>query len=131
MARPPCRAVGGEVVGLARAPDRAEDGRAASDESASRGDRARLVEDDRRIGIEVIPPREQRPRMVDGLAESGEPRWAEFRLIGQARRRPLRADPDARNDDREHHKDLAYQELGRSHAGLSPAWPTSVSAGWP
>ena len=38
----------------------------------------------------------------------------------QLSRRPLRSRLNARKDDCEHHEELAYQKLGRGHAGLRP-----------
>ena len=46
-----------------------------------------------------------------------QPRSAGGRWLCQFRRRPLRREPNAREQDREHDKDLADQEFGRGHAG--------------
>lgn len=121
MVCPTRRAIGGEIARLARAPERPEDRSAAADKSASCRDCPRLVENDRRIRIEVIPPREDRPRMVDWLIEGDEPRRAEFWLIRKLCRRPLRCDPDTRDDDRKYNENLTDEQFGRGHASLSPA----------
>lgn len=126
--RPACRAIGGEVARLARAPQRAEDRRAAADEPAGRGDRTRLVEDDRRIGIESEPPREDRPGMIDRLPEGDEPGRAELGLVGERGRCPLRRGPDARDDDREHHEYLADEQFGRCQTSLRPV--RLSASGW-
>ena len=114
-------AVGRDVALLARSPQRARDGGATPYKTARTGDCARRVEDMRRIGIEMEPPAEQRPRLIDGTAQSDEPRQSELRLIGERRCRPLRREPDARHHDGEHNDDLTEKQFGGSHAGLSPA----------
>src|SRR5690606_19210449 len=73
---PAGRTIGGNVARLARAPQRAEDRCRAADKAAGTGEYARLVEDDRGVGIIVIPPAEQRPGMVDWHAAEPEPRQA-------------------------------------------------------
>jgi len=60
----------------------------------------------------MIPPREDGPRPIDGRVPSHEPGGSKLRLIAELRRTPLRRGPDARDDDREHDKDLADQQLG-------------------
>src|SRR3546814_9925906 len=50
-------AVGGDMALLPGAPERAEDRGGAADEAAGAGERARLVEDVRRVGVVAIPPR--------------------------------------------------------------------------
>ena len=61
---PARRTIGGDVALLARAPQRAEYRRAASHESARGRQRAGLGKDMGRISIVMVPPREQRPRLV-------------------------------------------------------------------
>src|SRR3546814_10076296 len=59
--------------------------------------------------------------MVDRLVEQNEPRCPELGLMGELGSRPLRRCPDACDDDRKHHENLADEKLGRGHAGLPPA----------
>ncbi len=91
--RPASRAIGGEVAGLPRPPDRSKDRGAAPQEAAGRSDRACLVEDDRRIGVEREPPWKDRPRMVDRTIECDEPGRAELRLVGEPSSGPLQSIP--------------------------------------
>src|SRR3546814_12562450 len=71
-------AVGGDMALLPGAPERAADRGGAAAEAAGAGERARLVEDVRRVGVVAIPPREDRPGMLD--------RWIEQRERSEARR---------------------------------------------
>src|SRR3546814_2486692 len=99
--------IGGDLARLPRAPERPGDGGAAAKESARPGDHPRLVEDVRRVGVVVIPPREDGPRSIDRRVEQNEPGWAKLRLIAKLRRTPLGSGPHTRDDDRENDKDLA------------------------
>src|SRR3546814_10852691 len=64
---------------LPGAPERAEDRGGAADEAAGAGERARLVEDVRRVGVVAIPPREDRPGLIDRCMEQREPGEAKLR----------------------------------------------------
>src|SRR3546814_8146046 len=72
----------------------------------------RLVEYVWRVGVVMIPPREDGPRPIDGRVPSHEPGGYKLRLIAELRRTPLRRGPVARDDDREQEKDLADPQLG-------------------
>ena len=61
----------------------------ATGNTAERRNAARLVEDDRSIGIIGVPPDEQRPDWIDRRAEQYEPRCAKLRLKPQMPCRPF------------------------------------------
>jgi hypothetical protein len=67
---PARRAVGLDVLGFARPPDRHADGDGDGDEAARRRDEGALDEDRRRIGVVEIPPPEEGGRIVDGQPNS-------------------------------------------------------------
>ena len=113
---PARRTVGRDIARLPRTPQRPSDRGGAADEAARRGDRARPVEDGGGIGLELEPPGEERPRAVDRMSPQHEPWRTELALIGELRGHPLRRRPDACDDDREHHEDLADKKLGGCHA---------------
>src|SRR3546814_5951861 len=69
--------------------------------------------------------------MVDRLVEQNEPRCPELGLMGELGSRPLRRCPDACDDDRKHHENLADEKLGRGHAGLPPACRHQCPRAWP
>src|SRR5690606_21262031 len=85
---PARRAVSGDGALLPCAPERPEDGGAAAHEAADGSEATRLLEDVRRVGVEVIPPWEQVPGTIDRLATNRQPRGAEFGLIAKHRCRP-------------------------------------------
>jgi hypothetical protein len=111
--------IGRDMAALPCTPQRSSDSRAAADKAAGAGDHARAVEHLRRIGVEVIPPPEQRPGAIDRATKRKEPRRSELGLIAERRGGPLRRYPDAAEHDRKHDQDLAYQQLGWGH-GRSP-----------
>ena len=121
---PARRAIGGDLARLARAPQGAEDRRAAANETAGAGEHPCLVENARGIGIVMVPPAKQRPGAVDRQVVQPKPRHAQLGLIGQHRRRPLGRRPDPGNDDAEDNKDLADEQFGGGHRQGSrpPAW---------
>ncbi len=63
--RPARRAVGGHVLGLARAPDRHADRHGNRDQSSRGRDEGAFDEDGRRIGVIRVPPPEEGGREVD------------------------------------------------------------------
>jgi hypothetical protein len=127
LLRPARRTIGGDESLLAGAPERTEDRGAATDEAARRREAPRLVEDVRRIGLEMIPPWEEIPRPIDRCAAHDHHRRPELGLISEHRRRPLRRYPDAKDNDRENDQYLADQQLGRGHRSLPPGRPARAS----
>lgn len=118
--RPARRSIGGDVVRLARAPQRPGDRGTAADETAGSRQRPGFVEHGGRIGVVVIPPREQRPGTIDRQPADDRPGCPEFGLVGEHRRCPLRRCPHARDHESEDDKDLADQQFGGRHGGCFP-----------
>jgi hypothetical protein len=83
----------------------------------------------RRIGVEMIPPRKQCPGMVDGQIVEIEPRRPKLGLIRQHLGGPLGRNPDARDHDRKHNKDLAEQQLGWGHGEPLPRRQDAARSG--
>src|SRR3546814_6561938 len=70
----------GDVACLPRPPQRTGDRCATPEKSACARDGAGPVEDMRRISVEMIPPREDRPGTVDRPMADEEPGRPKFRL---------------------------------------------------
>jgi len=69
-------------------------------------------EDMRRVGVEMIPPRKNRPGSINRPVPDEEPGETQLRLPCQFPRRPFGREPDARDDDSENDDDLADQQPG-------------------
>src|SRR3546814_16657814 len=86
---------------LTCAPERSRDRTRASKEAARGGDRPRSVENLGRIGLEMIPPGEERPWLVDGRVEQREPARSGFRLLTESSGAILRSATAAEDPDTE------------------------------
>ena len=77
---PARRPIGSNVARLASAPQRSRDRSTAAHKTACARDRTGAIEDIRRIGIEMVPPRKDRPGMIDRPMAKDEPGAPEFSL---------------------------------------------------
>lgn len=109
-------AVGGDVLGLPRAPDRAGDCRQCRGDAAASGDGAAGAEDVRRISLIDIPPLEQPPRVIERKAINDEPGLAKTGLKAELEGDPLRREPCAGKRDAEHNQHLSDEHLRRRHS---------------
>src|SRR3546814_6514874 len=119
IGRPARRPIGRDMARLTCAPERSRDRTRASKEAARGGDRPRSVENLGRIGLEMIPPGEERPWLVDGRVEQSEPGRTEFRLIDERRGAILSRAPDAEDHDQEDDEYLAEQQPDRKSTRLN------------
>ena len=71
------------MLGLAGAPDRADDGGHRAKQAARRGDEAAAREHVGRIGVELEPPDEEAPGPENGHAEERRPAMAELGLVAE------------------------------------------------
>ena len=118
-ARPAGRTVGGDELGLPGSPDRADDGGERSGDAARGRHEGAALEDVRRIGIELEPPQEELPGLVERHAVQHGPGAAELGLVAKRRRRPLRRQHQGERHDAEHDGDLTEKNLGRAHPTAS------------
>src|SRR3546814_8350710 len=94
LVRPAGGAIGGDEPVLARAPQRADDGRGAPHDAAGAGQHAGPIEDIRSVCVVVVPPLEQLPRLIDRRAERHRPGLAELDLVAELGGGPLRRRPE-------------------------------------
>src|SRR5712692_6605035 len=113
---PARRTIGFYVLRLARPQDRQGDGGRDGDESAGRGDKGALDEYRWRIGIEGIPPPEERGRAIDRhTLHQFEPGLPELRLKTEPPSRPLCRGPGHRQHDSQDEGDLTPETTASRH----------------
>ena len=116
---PSCRSIGGDVARLPRPDDRHHDCGGDGHKPARRCDDAALDENRRCIGVEGIPPPEQRGWVVDRPAGQLEPWIAELRLKAETPCGPLRRRPSHHQNDGEDDGDLTPKDSASAHTGSS------------
>ncbi|MNL00149.1 hypothetical protein D3C87_1205710 [compost metagenome] len=102
-----------DVLGLARPPDRHEDGDRDSDQTTGCGDGSAFEKDMRCIGVVEIPPPEQGRRWIDLQAGKLEPWLPKLRLIAEPPRDPLRRAPYCNEHDQEDDDNLSPEHARR------------------
>ncbi len=108
-------AVGLNLLGLTRPPNRHADGDRCRDQAARCGDVGAFHKDRWRIGVIGVPPPEEGGRQVKWKAEQPKPGLAQFRLEGQPPCHPLGRAPNAQKDNRKNGEDLAPENFGCGH----------------
>ena len=120
LGRPARRAVGGDVLRLARAPAPTGDRGGDRSEPARGGDDGALVEDRGRIGVVVVPPAERRPAADRSASREASSRRAERWLKAEAPCGPLGRGPDESERDAGDDDDLAPEDAGCGRRKIGP-----------
>ena len=112
---PARRAIGLDILGLARTPDRHANRYGNRNEGLRRRDEGTFDKDLRRISVIDEPPPEEDRRVIDLPARQFEPSTSELRLVGEPPGRPLGRSPDGEQNDQADNDHLAPEDFGSGH----------------
>lgn len=113
---PARRAIGLDILGLPRPPDRHGDRHRNRNESSRRRDEGTLDKDLRCIGIVDEPPPEEDWRVVDLPARQFEPGAPELWLVGEPPGCPLGCSPNGEQNNQADNDHLAPEDFGSRHS---------------